>query len=161
MASWREVEESEPEFAGVVRELLDAGKHKTMATLRRDGSPRISGTEATFVDGELWFGSMWGARKARDLQRDPRLALHSASLTEPEWKGDAKVSGRAVEVDDDAQKEALVRAQGNEGGGSPGNYHLFRVDIAEVVLVRVGGDPPDHMTIELWRPGEELRRTRR
>jgi len=160
MASWREVEEAEPEFARAVRERLDAHMHKTLATLRRDGSPRISGTEATFVEGELWFGSMWKARKALDLRRDPRMALHSASEDPPEWSGDAKLYGRVEEVDDKERRRALVRAQGNEGGGPPEPYHLFRVEIAEVVLTRLG-DPADHLSIELWREGEGLRRMRR
>jgi hypothetical protein len=160
MARWRDVEEAEPEFAQAVRERLDAGKHKTIATLRRDGSPRISGTEATFVDGDLWLGSMWMARKAQDLRRDPRVALHSASADPPEWSGDAKLSGTAVEVDDDEARRALVRAQGNEGEGPPGRYHLFRIEIEEVVLTRLG-DPADHLSIEHWRPGEGLKRMRR
>jgi hypothetical protein len=72
MASWHDVEAEAPELAARARELFDANKHKTLATLRRDGSPRISGIEAGFEDGELWFGSMWRAVKALDLQRDPR-----------------------------------------------------------------------------------------
>jgi nitroimidazol reductase NimA-like FMN-containing flavoprotein (pyridoxamine 5'-phosphate oxidase superfamily) len=160
MASWREVEEAEPEFAQAVRERLDAGKHKTLATLRRDGSPRISGTEATFFDGDLWFGSMWRSRKALDLRRDPRMALHSASEDPPEWSGDAKVAGRVEEVDDEERRRDLVRAQGHEGEGPSGQYHLFRIDISEVVLTRLG-DPADHLSIELWREGEGLKRMRR
>src|SRR6185312_1938768 len=70
MVSWSEVEKSEPEFAAKVRGIFDARKHKTIATLRADGSPRISGIEAEFADGELTFGSMPGARKAADLHRD-------------------------------------------------------------------------------------------
>ena len=46
MVSWNEVEKAEPEFAAKVRGLFDAHKHKTIATLRADGSPRISGIEA-------------------------------------------------------------------------------------------------------------------
>ena len=80
MATWRDVERSEPEFAQRVRRLFDAHRHKTMATLRADGSPRISGIEATFDDGELTFGSMAHARKGADLRRDPRFALHSATV---------------------------------------------------------------------------------
>ncbi len=55
---------------------MDAGRHKTIATLRADGSPRISGIECEFADGELRFGSMARARKGVDLRRDPRFALH-------------------------------------------------------------------------------------
>ena len=63
MAAWSEIEQAEPEFAQRVRQMFDAGRHKTIATLRADGSPRISGIECEFTDGELRFGSMSGARK--------------------------------------------------------------------------------------------------
>jgi hypothetical protein len=158
MASWSEVEAAAPELAARVRVTMDAHKHKVLATLRRDGSPRVSGIEADFSDGELWLGMMPGSRKAMDLRRDPRLALHSASVDPTEedpsaWPGDAKVAGRAVEVDD----PALVERLAGEGGGGA---HLFRVDLAEVVHTRVG-EPADHLVIEVWREGTGLRRLRR
>src|SRR6476620_11010185 len=123
MVSWSEVEKAEPEFAAKVRRLFDARKHKTIATLRIDGSPRISGIEAAFAEGELTFGSMPRARKGADLRRDPRFALHSATVdpvggSEAEWPGEAKSSGRAV-------------AAGQTTEGPDGD--LFRADIAEVV----------------------------
>src|SRR5690242_21915496 len=80
MATWHEVEQSAPEFAQRIRTLFDAHRHKTIATVRADGSPRISGIEAVFEDGELVFGSMPNARKGADLRRDPRFALHSATV---------------------------------------------------------------------------------
>ena len=55
--------EEEPEFALRVRRLMGAGRHKTIATIRADGSPRISGIECEFTDTDLRFGSMTGARK--------------------------------------------------------------------------------------------------
>jgi hypothetical protein len=58
MASWSDVSLAAPAFAAAVRAILDAHKHKTLATLRKDGSPRISGIEVDFVDGELWLGAM-------------------------------------------------------------------------------------------------------
>ena len=157
MATWSEIEAAAPELAGRARAAFDAHKHKTLATLRRDGSPRISGIEATIADGELWLGMMPGSRKALDLRRDPRLALHSASDDPPDdptaWTGDAKLSGRAVEVDDPALLEKL-------GAGDEAGAHLFRVDITELVHTRVG-DPADHLVIDLWREGAGLRRMRR
>ena len=101
MTAWQDVEQAEPEFAQRVRALFDAHRHKTIATLRADGSPRISGIEAVFEDGELVFGSMPNARKGADLRRDPRFALHSATVdpvegSEAQWPGEAKISGRAI-----------------------------------------------------------------
>jgi Pyridoxamine 5'-phosphate oxidase len=158
MASWEEIEAAAPELAGRARAAFDAHKHKLLATLRRDGSPRISGIEATFTDGQLWLGMMPGSRKALDLRRDPRLALHSASPDPPDdptgWAGDTKLSGRAVEVDDPALLERLG------AGDQAGDAHLFRVDITELVHTGVG-DPPDHLVIDLWQAGRGLRRMRR
>jgi hypothetical protein len=73
VASWAEFETASPDLASRVRALLASRKHLTMATLRRDGSPRISGTEIEFADGQLRIGSMPGAVKALDLRRDPRV----------------------------------------------------------------------------------------
>ncbi|HJU00041.1 MAG TPA: pyridoxamine 5'-phosphate oxidase family protein [Actinomycetes bacterium] len=159
MASWSEVEAAAPELAARVRATMDAHKHKVLATLRRDGSPRVSGIEADFRDGELWLGMMPGSRKATDLRRDPRMALHSTSVDPTEddpsaWPGDAKLAGRAVEVEDPALLEQLGAGEG--GGGA----HLFRVDLAEVVHTRVG-QPADHLVIEVWRAGAGLRRLTR
>ena len=99
MASWSEIEEQAPELAAEAKRYFEKHRHKTLATLRRDGSPRISGSEAELEGGELTFGSMWRGVKALDLLRDPRFALHSGA-DEPDdgWTGDAKVAGRAEEV---------------------------------------------------------------
>ena len=158
MATWKDIEAAAPELAGRARAAFDAHKHKVLATLRRDGSPRISGIEATFHGGELWLGMMPGSRKALDLRRDPRLALHSASLDPPDdpttWSGDAKLTGRAVEVDDPALLEQLG------AGAEAGDAHLFRVEVTELVHTRVG-DPADHLVIELWQEGKGVRRMQR
>src|ERR1700722_20216966 len=41
VSTWGEFQAQQPEFAERVRALFDAHKHKTIATLRADGSPRI------------------------------------------------------------------------------------------------------------------------
>ncbi|MDQ3962380.1 MAG: pyridoxamine 5'-phosphate oxidase family protein [Actinomycetota bacterium] len=151
MAAWGQIETEAPELAALARQFFDAEVHKTIATLRRDGSPRISGTEAKFENGELTFGSMWKATKALDLLRDPRFALHSTSIATG-WKGDAKVAGRAEEITEPERKKAEA--------APPGEFHLFRADISELVVVRLG-DPADHLVIEAWHEGRGLTSTRR
>ncbi|MGH2723688.1 MAG: pyridoxamine 5'-phosphate oxidase family protein [Actinomycetota bacterium] len=150
MASWGEFAAAEPEFAERVRRRFTAHKHCTLATLRQDGSPRISGTEVELREGELELGMMPGSVKALDLRRDSRLALHSATEDPPEedpssWVGEAKIAGRAVEMSDPRE---------------PAQPHRFRVDIGEVVLTRVG-QPPDHLVIESWHPDRGLERRER
>src|SRR5919199_6365942 len=103
-ASWREFAAEAPELAHEVRECFAVRKHCTLATLRADGSPRISGTEVQLGDEAFELGSMPGALKARDLLRDPRCAVHSPTVDpvdgdESAWAGEAKVAGLALAVE--------------------------------------------------------------
>ena len=164
MARWQDVVDAEPAFAKDVKARFEAQKHKLLATLRKDGSPRISGIETTFADGDLWLGMMPGSRKAQDLQRDARFALHTSSVDPPEgeqsaWAGDAKLSGRAIE-EHDPQVRRRVLGQAGGGGSDPGEVPVFRLDIADVVLTRVG-EPADHLLIQFWRPGRPLHAVKR
>ena len=147
MPSWSEFEAAAPELAAKVRERLDAHAHKTIATLRSDGSPRISGTEAQISEGELWIGSMWQARKARDLQRDPRFALHSGSDEPSDWKGDAKLAGVVEEIADSEVTK-----------GEPS--HRFRLDLREVSTVGLD-DKRTHLIIDVWTPDGGVRTIKR
>ena len=156
MSSWSEIETQAPELTALARGFLDAYVHKTLATLRRDGSPRISGSEVIFAEGELWLGSMWQSMKARDLRRDPRFALHSGS-PDPDagWHGDAKLAGRVEEIDDEARRAEIFGGKGGEGPA-----HLFRCDISELVVVSLP-DPPEFLVIESWHEGRGMTRVQR
>jgi hypothetical protein len=150
MTSWQDVERAVPEFAQCVRALFDAHRHKTIATLRADGSPRISGIEAVFESGELVFGSMPNARKGADLRRDPRFALHSATVDPVEgsaaqWPGEAKISGRALAVNPITD-------------GADGDR--FRADIAAVVHTHLN-EEATMLVVEWWTPTHGLRRIER
>ena len=153
MPSWAEFEAAAPELAARVRALLDAHAHKTLATIRRDGSPRISGTESQFADGELWIGSMWNARKALDLRRDPRFALHSGSDDPPAWSGDAKLAGVAEEITDPGRVRAI-------NGAAVGPSHLFRLDLREVSTVGLD-ESRTALVIDVWTPDRGVRTIRR
>jgi Pyridoxamine 5'-phosphate oxidase len=151
MPAWKVIEQAEPDFAERVRRLFDAGRHKTIATLRADGSPRISGIECEFTDGDLRFGSMTAARKGADLERDPRFALHGPTFhpeegKERDWPGEAKIAGRAVLVEPANTDEADGRA--------------FVADITEVVITGLN-DEATRLVIESWTPEYGLRRVER
>jgi hypothetical protein len=162
MPAWSEVQQAVPELAAAVQTAFDAHKHKVLATLRADGSPRLSGNEASFLDGDVWLGMMHRSRKALDLLRDPRLELHSAPVDVELKHGDARMAGRASEVTD---PEVIARftaasAEAHEGVEPPEPFHLFRVDITDVTLIRIG-DPPDHLVIESWSAKEGYRKIER
>ena len=145
-----------PELAGHARTLLDAHVHKTLATLRADGSPRISGIEAKFIDGELWFGSMPDSRKNADLARDPRFALHSGSIDPPDWEGDAKVAGVAAEIGDPVRKRAIFDAMGADPEQIGLDSKLYRADLREVAVTRTTA-AKDELAIDFWSEAGGLR----
>jgi hypothetical protein len=150
VTAWRDVERAEPEFAQRVRALFDTHRHKTIATLRADGSPRISGIETAFEDGELVFGSMANARKGADLKRDPRFALHSATIdpvkgSEAQWPGEAKISGRAV----------VMQPTGEQAGSDH-----FRAEITDVVHTHLN-EQATRLVVEWWTPSDGLQRIER
>jgi hypothetical protein len=150
MANWQEIEKDAPEFAERVRTVFAAGTNKTIATLRKDGSPRICGTELRFADGEVTLGMMAGSRKLADVRRDPRVAIHSPTLEPPspeEWPGDAKLAGRVVETPSPAE------------GAEAGAGH-FRVDITEVALTYVDV-PASMLVVESWHEGAGYQRRAR
>lgn len=84
-ANWSRFATAEPELAATVEARFGAYTHHVLATLRRDGSPRTTGLEVRFLDGELWLGMMPGSVKALDLRRDPRFALQANPGTGPGW----------------------------------------------------------------------------
>ena len=159
MPTWNEVQEAAPELAHAVQRCFDAHVHKVIATLRRDGSPRVSGTEAVFWAGDVWLGMMPGSVKALDLLRDARFALHSATVDPDLVDGDAKLSGRAIEIVDAATIASFVdRFEEDRGQAPPEPFHLFRVDVQEITRTTVEGD---RLVVDSWRAGEGQRRVER
>jgi len=147
---WKDVRAEVPELADAVAALFASGTNKTMATLRADGSPRISGTELQIGD-DVTLGMMPGSRKLADVLRDPRVAFHSPTLEPPKdwttWAGEAKLAG------------SLVPGEQPEGG-LPGSY--FALEISEVVRTTVAKTPDgDRLVVESWHPGRGYERVER
>ncbi|MER6996358.1 pyridoxamine 5'-phosphate oxidase family protein [Streptomyces sp. NPDC000410] len=152
--SWTDFHAAEPAFADTVRQRFEKYTHHVLATLRKDGSPRVTGLEVGFCFGELWLGMMPHSRKAQDLRRDARCAIQAnpgADTTMAD--GDVRVSGRAVEVTDPEVLDTYAQE-----AGAPQPFHLFRLELTEVVRTGVEGD---ELVIRTWRPGHALRTIRR
>jgi hypothetical protein len=147
VATWGEFEAAEPEFATRVKALFDAGRHKTIATVRADGSPRISGIECVIADGQLTMGSMGNARKGADLKRDPRFALHGPTFhpvegEEGEWPGEVKVAGTVTLTESSPEADAFV------------------ADITEVAFTHLNPEAT-RLVVEWWTPVDGLQRVER
>ncbi|MGW3728516.1 pyridoxamine 5'-phosphate oxidase family protein [Streptomyces sp. NPDC000851] len=154
-ANWASFVTAEPDLAKTVEERFGAFTHHIVATLRKDGSPRTTGLEVRFLNGELWLGMMPDSRKVLDLRRDPRFALQ-ANPGEGTGMGggDVRISGRAVEVDDPDTKAAY-----GEEVEPPEPFHLFRTELTEVVRTYVEDDT--YLVVQVWKPDEPLRTIKR
>jgi hypothetical protein len=141
-ASWAEFAAQAPGLADAVAARFEANRHHLIATLRPDGSPRLSGTEVDVTDGqELRVGMMPASHKLADVARDPRVEIHTAPLEPDLQAGDAKVAG------------TLVETGRVDGGGA-----MFALRIGRVSLVRVDGD---ELVFQVWRSGAAVRTIRR
>jgi hypothetical protein len=155
MASWSAFDTDAPELAAMVRARLEAHRHHVMATLRADGAPRVSGTEVAFWGDDLVLGSMWQARKALDLQRDPRVAIHSNPSDEKLDGGDARIDAVAEELVGEANDAFYADEE-----APPGPNHLFRLDLMRVSLVEVDEDRKK-LIVTTWNDGSGVTRIER
>jgi hypothetical protein len=155
--TWRELELAAPEIAEPGKARLDETRVALLATLRRDGSPRVSPIEPFFAAGQLLFGAMAWTLKARDLERDARCTLHSAITGPNEGEPELKLYGRAIEADDDLRAAC-------PSGWWTGQPHeaarVFTLSIEEAAFVTwdyEGGE----MTVRRWSRETGLKTSRR
>lgn len=167
MTSWNDVETAVPELGARSRSILASTTNCVLGTIRADGSPRLSGIDPFFLEGELWIGCMDGSRKGADLHRDPRLSLHGIPWESRKIKegredpglGDAKVTGRAVPIEDRAEIRRIFGIYfADLEYDTPDEGELFRVDIDTVVTVAV---EDDLLVITRWNEADGLVTVRR
>jgi hypothetical protein len=149
-----------PELAAQVQQRFDAHGLALLGTLTAVGSPRLSAVEPLFALGRLWLGMMPASRKADDLLRDPRLALHNATVDKQVADGDAKLAGRARVVADPAliesYRDAFVAAAGDAPPAE--EIQLFEVDVESMSFLIPAGD---HLLISSWQVGQSVRTVKR
>ena len=97
--SWKLVEEQAPELAAFGAERLN-GRVAYLATIRKDGSPRVHPMTPIIGQGHLFAFMEPTSPKGHDLQRDGRYAIHCAMSDTTGASGEFVVAGQAHIVDD-------------------------------------------------------------
>jgi Pyridoxamine 5'-phosphate oxidase len=146
--TWSDLELAAPEIAEAGKARLEETRIALLATLRRDGSPRISPVEPFFAERHLLFGAMAWTLKVRDLERDPRCTLHSAITGPNAGEGELKLYGRAIEADDD------LRAACREGWWTEEPREaarVFTLTVEEAAFVTWDYERGE-MTVRRWSP---------
>jgi general stress protein 26 len=155
---WSDLERQQPRLAELGLERLLKPGVVLVATVRRDGTPRLSPVEPFLMDGELWLSMLWGSLKAKDLARDPRVLIHNIVTSRNGGAdGEFKLRGTARPVEDRAVQQRYAEQVGEAIGWHPipGRFHLFAVDVAEVAYLRYDDDTGDQFTT-LWPRGAEF-----
>jgi hypothetical protein len=139
---WDEFAAACPDIATIAEQRLSADELVILGTIRPDGSPRVSPCEVDFASGRLLLGMMWRSQKARDLQRDPRIAVHSLPADRMNPGGDVKLYGRAVDERDADVRAAFrdeIRRRIDWAPDEP-DYHLFSLDVERAGYTKFGED---------------------
>src|SRR3989442_3280014 len=135
---WKDFENAAPQLAGLGAERLLRTGLAIVATIRKDGTPRIDPVEPFFSHGHLLLGMM-RSQKAFDLLRDPRCLLHTPISDPGGSEGEFKVRGRAVDVQDAGLCEGYHQAYAERWKAPPPDGLPFRVlslDIQSAALIR-------------------------
>ncbi len=154
---WSEMENTQPRLAGLGRQRLVEPGVVLVATIRQDGTPRLSPVEPFVMDGDLWLSMMWQSRKARDLLRDPRILVHSVITNRDGAEGEFKIRGTARAENDPAMERRYADAVAISLGWrpEPGQSHLFAVGINEITFIRYDNATGDQHVV-MWPPGREF-----
>jgi hypothetical protein len=134
VARWEAFEAEAPVLAAFIRERMDL-RVSYLATLRRDGAPRVNPVTPWFTAGRLFIRMYPGSVKVRALERDPRYSLASAVPDEAGTGGEALVFGTAALVRD---PELLARA--NKQRSNPERYAVLEFDVDEAMSTVYDGD---------------------
>lgn len=146
MASWDTISTGAPSLAAQIHARFAGHAHHILGTIDKSGSPRLSGINLMWDEGIVWFGCMPNSRKIVDIDRDPRIAVHSAPLSVELDGGDARISGRAHSLE--ASRVMSWRPD------TPADGVFFGIDIEKVHLAEVQGKD---LKVSMWDTASGLR----
>ena len=154
---WSDVTTQQTRLGELAHERLIEPGVLLVATIRSDGTPRLSPVEPFLLDGTLWLSMMFGSRKAADLLHDPRLLVHSIVTSPDGREGEVKLRGtaRSEERHDTQRHYADAVAEALPWSPEVGRFHLFAVDIDQVTYIRYDGATGDQH-VAIWPPAREF-----
>jgi hypothetical protein len=153
MRRWADFEEAAPELARLGRERLEQFGFVFVATIRKDGGPRVNPAEAHIVDGHLALCMVPRSLKALDLLRDPRAFLHTPVVERfLGTPGEFKLRGRAIEIGERSLRQAVARTlELKSEWRPPDDWHYFTLDIEAAAFLRYDEEQEVHRMLR-WTP---------
>jgi hypothetical protein len=125
---WAEFAGQAPDLAAAGERMLRAFTLGYLATLREDGAPRVHPITVTLAGGGLWVFVIAGSRRAGDLRRDPRFALHAwpHAWTDDSWDDEEfEIEGRALPINDPRRRKEIADAHNDTAGPADQLFELL------------------------------------
>ncbi len=158
VVSWQTFSEESPRIAEVFVRRYTATKYLCfLATLRSDGYPRISPMEPRIFEGELVLVGMPNTTKFRDLGRDPRFCLHTATVDPYVGDGDVKLWGKVKDLQDRSLHERFAAKLLEEGGPDLRGQTIEPFYVAEITGASCIEVIAGELKVTSWKPGEPER----
>jgi len=135
--SWQSLADAAPALAAFGAERLH-DQVAYLATLKADGSPRLHPVRPVVTAGHLFVFMEASSPKIRDLDRDPRYALHANATSDTPWDLREFVAEGFARRNDDPE----VRATANAGSAFPRDERLllFDLDVGSALSTTYGAD---------------------
>lgn len=147
MTSWEQFATTEPEMAKVLRHLLGWIPIAYLATVRRDGSPRVHPFCPIFAEDGIYIAIRPDSPKRHDLRRDGRYAMHAL----PGKRDDEfYMSGRASLVSQAARRKAVVEGAGHTVHADDDVFELHP-EYAMTAYWENQGQPDTYAVRKEWR----------
>ncbi|MEV4620222.1 pyridoxamine 5'-phosphate oxidase family protein [Asanoa sp. NPDC049573] len=155
MATWQEFVDEAPRIAEIFqRRHAATGKLCMLATVRADGSPRISPIEPRVFEGRLVLVGMPNTQKFRDLGRDPRFCLHTATVDPQVGDGDVKLFGAVFNDPDRAMHQRFADDLYAEIGLDLRGQEFDTFYVAELHSASSVTLTDGHLVVTIWKPGQ-------
>lgn len=162
MVTWKAFADEAPRIAGIfVRRHNATGNLCMLATLRSDGYPRISPMEPGIFADHLVLVGMPNTTKFRDLGRDPRFCLHTATVDPSVGEGDVKLWGEVRNLQDaDLHQQFASDLFERSGMDLRGQVFdpFYVADLTSASSVTIDDG---QLMITIWKPGKGERAVRK
>jgi len=146
--SWDILESQAPDIAEFAKKRLH-GKVAYLATIRKDGSPRLHPFTPMIGEGHFFVFMEPTSPKINDLLRDARYAVHCAVTDNSGESGEVIVTGKARFIEDPELRAMTVRVCPYQYAE---RYILFEFDVESVMLTEY---PDGHAVRRRWKIDDE------
>src|SRR5215207_9410032 len=136
--SWKSLEDQQPELAAFGAERLH-GNVAYLATVRKDGSPRVHPITPVIGQGHLFVFMEPTSPKGHDLRRDQRYAIHCSVSDNSGSSGEFIVTGKARFIENAELRALAVRLSSYAPAE---RYILFEFDVDTAAATTYPGDGP-------------------